>query len=198
MLGVNADLIEDETISPNNAARTQQPPAHTAKSTSSSSKLNVSASTVSAAAQNKIEEEIIAEEIRLASKNAQLSAQKKNFQRRRSSDLGADMIEDFDNDYLEETFKDDENQKTEEDAIVDEVEEEDALRMIDEEIMNTAIAKQDAKKLKDLIGKIDGVVPRSSSGLDTSDGRNVNGEREINSGSFKLGSSNSSSSTSNN
>ena len=78
MLGVNADLIEDETVSPNNAARSQ-PPAHTAKSTSSSSKLNVSASTVSAAAQNKIEEEIIAEEIRLASKNAQLSAQKKNF-----------------------------------------------------------------------------------------------------------------------
>lgn len=38
---------------------------------------------------------------------------------------------------------------------MDEVEEEDALRMIDEEIMNTAIAKQDAKKLKDLVSKID-------------------------------------------
>ena len=104
------------------------------------------------------------------------------------------MIEDFDNDYLEETFKDDENQKTEEDAIVDEVEEEDALRMIDEEIMNTAIAKQDARKLKDLIGKIDGVVPRSGSGLEHSEGRTSAGAAEnggISSGSFKLGNSSS-------
>ena len=33
--------------------------------------------------------------------------------------------------------------------------------MIDEEIMNTAVAKHDARKLKDLIQKIDG-VPRGS------------------------------------
>lgn len=46
------------------------------------------------------------------------------------------MVEDFDNEYLEEEAF--ENAK---DEIVDEVEEEDALRMIDEEIMNTAIAK---------------------------------------------------------
>ena len=45
---------------------------------------------------------------------------------------------------------------------MDEVEEEDALRMIDEEIMNTAIAKQDARKLKELIGKIDGVQKSES------------------------------------
>lgn len=43
------------------------------------------------------------------------------------------------------------------------MEEEDALRMIDEEIMNTALAKQDAKKLKDLVSKIDGVLPRAKS-----------------------------------
>lgn len=43
---------------------------------------------------------------------------------------------------------------------MDEVEEEDALRMIDEEIMNTAVGKNDAKKIKELINKIDG-GPRS-------------------------------------
>jgi len=48
------------------------------------------------------------------------------------------MVADFDDEYLDDGF---ENQKTEEDPIVDEVEEEDALRMIDEEIMNTAVAK---------------------------------------------------------
>ena len=69
--------------------------------------------------------------------------------------MPTDMIEDFENEYLDdEAFKD-------EDGIVDEVEEEDALRMIDEEIMNTAVAKHDARKLKDLIQKIDG-VPRGS------------------------------------
>lgn len=70
------------------------------------------------------------------------------------------MVADFDDEYLDDGF---ENQKTEEDPIVDEVEEEDALRMIDEEIMNTAVAKQDARKLKDLISKIDGTLPRSES-----------------------------------
>jgi len=63
------------------------------------------------------------------------------------------MVEDFDNEYLDDEAFENEGKED----IVDEVEEEDALRMIDEEIMNTALAKQDAKKLKDLIGKIDGV-----------------------------------------
>lgn len=61
------------------------------------------------------------------------------------------MVEDFENDYLDdEAFKDEDGQGRD-DGIVDEVEEEDALRMIDEEIMNTAVAKHDARKLKDLI-----------------------------------------------
>ena len=64
-----------------------------------------------------------------------------------------DMIEDFNNEFDEEL-------ENKEDAIVDEVEEEDALRMIDEEIMNTAIGKTDARKIKDLIHKIDGGAPR--------------------------------------
>lgn len=64
--------------------------------------------------------------------------------------MPADMVEDFENEYLDdEAFKDDDQAK--DDGIVDEVEEEDALRMIDEEIMNTALAKHDARKLKDLI-----------------------------------------------
>lgn len=64
--------------------------------------------------------------------------------------MNADMVEDFENEYLdEEAFKDEKGAG--DDGIVDEVEEEDALRMIDEEIMNTAIAKHDARKLKDLI-----------------------------------------------
>jgi hypothetical protein len=33
--------------------------------------------------------------------------------------------------------------------------------MIDEEIMNSAIGKTDARKIKDLISKIDGGAPRS-------------------------------------
>ena len=71
------------------------------------------------------------------------------------------MVEDFENEYLDdEAFKDEDGQGRD-DGIVDEVEEEDALRMIDEEIMNTAVAKHDARKLKDLIQKIDG-VPRGS------------------------------------
>lgn len=47
------------------------------------------------------------------------------------------MVEDFDNEYLEDEAFD----NAAKDDIVDEVEEEDALRMIDEEIMNTALAK---------------------------------------------------------
>ena len=121
--------------------------------------MNISISTNSAAAQHKIEEEIIAEEIRHAQQQQQAS-DKKRFQGRKNSDLAADMVADFDDEYLDDGF---ENQKTEEDPIVDEVEEEDALRMIDEEIMNTAVAKQDARKLKDLISKIDGTLPRSES-----------------------------------
>ena len=90
------------------------------------------------------------------------------------------MVADFDDEYLEDGF---ENQKTDEDAIVDEVEEEDALRMIDEEIMNTAIAKHDARKLKELIGKIDGVNPRTNEGKE---GENSNsGLTKSASGSFK-------------
>ena len=70
--------------------------------------------------------------------------------------MPADMVEDFENEYLDdEAFKG-------EDGIVDEVEEEDALRMIDEEIMNTAVAKHDARKLKDLIQKIDGMPPSAA------------------------------------
>lgn len=87
------------------------------------------------------------------------------------------MVADFDDEYLDDGF---DNQR-DEDGIVDEVEEEDALRMIDEEIMNTAIAKHDARKLKELIGKIDGVVPRSS---ESKDGDN-SGLAKSASGSFK-------------
>ena len=47
------------------------------------------------------------------------------------------MVEDFDNEYLDDDAFDNGGK----DDIVDEVEEEDALRMIDEEIMNTALAK---------------------------------------------------------
>jgi len=100
-----------------------------------------------------VEDEIIAEELRLAHLQQQKSAQKKFGSRRRSSDAkNVDIIDDFENEFEDET----ENQKTEEDAIVDEVEEEDALRMIDEEIMNTTVGKTDAKKIKELISKIDG------------------------------------------
>lgn len=116
------------------------------------SSTNTSVMTSSAAVQARIvEDEIIAEEIRLA----QQRSGKKTVgfgNRRRSSDANADIIEDFENDFEDET----EIKKTEEDAIVDEVEEEDALRMIDEEIMNTTVGKTDAKKLKELISKIDG------------------------------------------
>lgn len=104
------------------------------------------------------------------------------------------MVEDFENDYLDdEAFKDEDEQKGgNDDGIVDEVEEEDALRMIDEEIMNTAIAKHDARKLKDLIHKIDGVAPRggvpSSASSDNStpdSGKNSNSDSLTNSGNFK-------------
>jgi hypothetical protein len=140
MLGTSA--IEDETSPP--------------KKKSTSSMTNLSVSTVSAAAQHKIEEEIIAEEIRLAQAQQQYSAKKKFGSKRRSSDMNADMdmIEDFNNEF-------DDEMENKDDAIVDEVEEEDALRMIDEEIMNTAIGKTDARKIKDLIHKIDGGAPRS-------------------------------------
>lgn len=64
--------------------------------------------------------------------------------------------------------------------------------MIDEEIMNTAIAKHDARKLKDLIQKIDGAAPRgsaASSEKSTPDsGKNSTGSASdmlTNSGSFK-------------
>ena len=103
---------------------------------------NISVSTTSAAAQHKIEEEIIAEEIKLAQQQANRSALK-NFGRRKSSDAG--MVEDFDNNF------DDAGED-----IVDEVADEDDLRMIDEEIMNTALGKSDARKIKDLITRIDG------------------------------------------
>ena len=64
--------------------------------------------------------------------------------------------------------------------------------MIDEEIMNTAIAKHDARKLKDLIHKIDGVAPRAApAGTNTSDrmtpdsGKNSNSDSLTSSGNFK-------------
>lgn len=110
----------------------------------------------------------------MAQEKQQNSAQKK-FNRRRDSDLPPDMVEDFENEYLDEddanNFKDEHKRATatDEDGIVDEVEEEDALRMIDEEIMNTAVAKQDARKLKDLIQKIDGRADQSSQAEKNSD-----------------------------
>ena len=121
--------------------------------------MNVSVSTVSARDQQKIEEEIIAEELRLAQEKQQHSAQKKH--KRTNSNDPPDMVEDFENEFDDDddyNFRE-ENKRApalDEDGIVDEVEEEDALRMIDEEIMNTAVAKHDARKLKDLIQKIDG------------------------------------------
>ena len=178
MLGNPGGDIEDETSPFDKKA--------------AASSTNVSVGTASAAAQHKIEEEIIAEEIRLAQQSQQQSAQKKSsFTRRRSSDMNADMVEDFENEYLdEEAFKDEKGAG--DDGIVDEVEEEDALRMIDEEIMNTAIAKHDARKLKDLIQKIDGAGPRgsaTSSEKNTPDsGKNSVGsatDQLTNSGSFK-------------
>lgn len=66
------------------------------------------------------------------------------------------MIEDFENNF------DDDDVYRNDDGIVDEVEDEDALRMIDEEIMNTALGKADARKIKDLINKIDGGAPRTA------------------------------------
>ena len=42
--------------------------------------------------------------------------------------------------------------------------------MIDEEIMNTAIGKTDAKKIKDLISKIDGGVTRAADHYGTDPG----------------------------
>jgi len=66
------------------------------------------------------------------------------------------MIEDFENNF------DDDDEYRNDDAIDDEVEDEDALRMIDEEIMNTALGKADARKIKDLINKIDGGAPRTA------------------------------------
>ena len=63
--------------------------------------------------------------------------------------------------------------------------------MIDEEIMNTAVAKHDARKLKDLIQKIDGVAPRGgasdSSGNTPDSGKNSNGGSDslTSSGNFK-------------
>ena len=111
----------------------------------------------------------------MANQKNQNSSSKRSFHRRRESE--ADMIDDFDNEYLEEEALD--NAK---DEIVDEVEEEDALRMIDEEIMNTAIAKQDAKKLKSLIGKIDG-MQKTESKEDLKDAPGLSGS---NSGSIKV------------
>ena len=72
------------------------------------------------------------------------------------------MIEDFENEYLEDEMD------KQDDGIVDEVEEEDALRMIDEEIMNTAIGKSDQRKIKDLISKIDGGVTRAQNHIQES------------------------------
>ena len=66
--------------------------------------------------------------------------------------------------------------------------------MIDEEIMNTAVAKHDARKLKDLIQKIDGVPRGSTDKSSASDkftpdsGKNSGGsagDALTNSGNFK-------------
>mmetsp|Transcript_41101 Transcript_41101/g.53929 ORF Transcript_41101/g.53929 Transcript_41101/m.53929 type:complete len:174 (-) Transcript_41101:154-675(-) len=147
--------------------------------------VNLSVNTSVATVQHNVEEEIIAEEIRLATEkqlqnttsgNSNNTSSKRSFHKRRDSE--ADMVEDFDNEYLE-----DEAFEKGADDIVDEVEEEDALRMIDEEIMNTALAKQDAKKLKELIGKIDG-VQKSESKESMKDLPTLSGS---NSGSFKVG-----------
>ena len=59
--------------------------------------------------------------------------------------------------------------------------------MIDEEIMNTAVAKHDARKLKDLIHKIDGPRSGATSGTTTPDSaKNSNGGDSLtSSGNFK-------------
>ena len=65
-------------------------------------------------------------------------------------------MEDFEN-YSDDGF--DENAEKdkilEEDAIVDEIGEDDDLKLIDEEIFNSVVGKQDARKLRGLISKID-------------------------------------------
>ena len=70
--------------------------------------------------------------------------------------MNEDLVEDFEN-YSDDGFDENvEKQRIlEEDAIVDEIGEDDDLKLIDEEIMNSHVGKSDARKLKDLIGKID-------------------------------------------
>ena len=67
-------------------------------------------------------------------------------------------MEDFEN-YSDDGFDENaEKQILEEDAIVDEIGEDDDLKLIDEEIMNSQMGKQDARKIKDLIGKMDDML----------------------------------------
>ena len=62
-----------------------------------------------------------------------------------------ELVEDFDN-YSDDGF---DGPDKADDTIVDEVEEEDTLKMIEAEICNTALAKQDITRVKNLINKID-------------------------------------------
>ena len=72
-------------------------------------------------------------------------------------------MEDFENYSDDDSYDENaEKQILEEDAIVDEIGEDDDLKLIDEEIMNSAVGKQDARKLKDLIGKMDDVLSNSN------------------------------------
>ena len=65
-----------------------------------------------------------------------------------------DLVEDFDS-YSDDGFDNPEKPSNEDEAIIDEVEEEDTLKMIEAEICNTALAKQDIGKVRSLISKID-------------------------------------------
>ena len=127
---------------------------------------NTSISTVGAAAAKKIEEEI-AEEIQKLHGSSNAKANTSNL----SIEQAEEIIE-------EDNYSDDEfnfglsevqemakaqelkeaeqtKQLLDDDAIVDEVEEEDDLKMLDEELLATDVAKNDARRLKDLISKID-------------------------------------------
>ena len=113
-----------------------------------------SVNTSSAMVEKKIEEEI-QEEIKLAQEKLQKNKRNPN----------EDLVEDFEsissgkNSFTKNSngsSSQERSQRTiEEDQIVDEIGEDEDLKLIDEEIMNSQVGKQDARKLKDLIGKMD-------------------------------------------
>ena len=122
------------------------------QSAKSSSKTNLSLSTVNAT--QFVDPKIVEDEIEMA-ENKKKSVLKGG--KRRS----VDELEDFDS-YSDDGFDNPDKLGLDDDAIVDEVEEEDTLKMIEAEICNTAMAKQDISKVKGLINKIDSIG--SSSG----------------------------------